>query len=141
MKLNGDRAAAPIAIAMLVALAAIARAQTAASPADFYLAKSGVAPAEREFELRLRDDGKAWLVSASSNATQFETGTWKAKDATVTVVFDTASPVRNGSPQSSAPESETMTFALHTCKLALESAAPNPLVAAGGVTFTKRHCS
>jgi hypothetical protein len=129
------------ALVTLLTFASGARAQTATSPADFYLAKSGEANAEREFELRLRDDGKAWLVSASSSATHFETGSWTSKDTTVTVVFDAAAPVQNGAPQSPSPETEKLTFTLHGCTLALENAEPTPLVPGTGLTFTKRHCS
>ena len=116
---------------------------TSANPlADFYLAKRTNVNLEQEFELRLREDGKAWLVSAFSDpaTSRFETGTWHPNGATVTVLLDTTAAVRNGSPASPAPETETLRFSLQACTLALVSAAPATLPGAGGLKFTKRRC-
>lgn len=110
--------------------------------ADFYLAKRTKVDLEQEFELRLREDGKAWLVSAFSDpaTSRFETGTWHPNGATVTVLLDTTASVLDGSPASPAPETETLTFSLQDCTLALVSAAPATLPGAGGLKFTKRRC-
>ena len=134
----------------VVAAAAPALAQPAAAPAprattavplaDFYLAKRGTADTEQEFELRLRDDGKAWLVTALPTARRFETGTWKPDGAAVRIVLDTTAPVSDGSPASPSPETETLTFSVRACTLALVSAAPATLAGGGALAFTKRHC-
>jgi hypothetical protein len=136
-------AAAPnCALAQTAPQATPAPAASGNPLADFYLAKLTNVDLEQEFELRLRADGKAWLVSAFSKpaTSRFETGTWHPSGAKVTVLLDTTAAVLNGSPASPAPETETLTFSLQACTLALVSAVPATLPGAGGLKFTKRRC-
>jgi hypothetical protein len=123
-----------------------------ASLVDYYTADRSAAPEREQLELRLRDDGRAWLVTAPAPATspvpaataapgRFETGTWQAIPTGVTVALDSVSAVIAGRPADPRPEKRDLTFAFAPCGLTLVAAVPAPIdPGPGGIPFAKRHC-
>jgi hypothetical protein len=129
-----------------------AAAAAGASLVDYYTADRSAAPEREQLELRLRDDGRAWLVTApvpgatpAAAATaapgRFETGTWQAVASGVTVALDSVSAVVAGRPADPQPEKRSLTFAFAPCGLTLVATVPAAVDSGtGGIPFAKRHC-
>jgi hypothetical protein len=126
--------------------ASAAAAAAGASLIDFYTADRSAAPDRDQLELRLRDDGRAWLVTAPAPAAspapgRFETGTWQAIPTGVTVALDSVASVVGGRPLDAQPEKRGLTFAFAPCGLTLVATVPTSAdLGPGGISFAKRHC-
>jgi hypothetical protein len=110
---------------------------------DFYTADRSTSLSHDEFELRLRDDGKAWLVTVSGGAAQgrFETGTWRADGTLVRVDLDTtATVVRRGTPTDPHPETESLSLTLVGCTLTSTASSPPNALGEPTLAVAQRHC-
>jgi hypothetical protein len=127
-------------------------AAAGASLVDYYTADRSATPDREQLELRLRDDGRAWFVTAPVPALpaasaaspppgRFETGTWQAGATGVNVALDSVSSVVGGRPLDPQPEKRDLTFTFAACGLTLVTdRPPSPDVGPGGIAFAKRHC-
>jgi len=142
----GLAAAAVAAFASAPAGAQPASPAPAANPlVDFYTADRSATDVRAQYELRLRDDGRAWLVSAPTEPSAqtpgtFETGTWRADGGGVRVVLETIANVENGAPAAERPEQRVLSFSAASCALTLVATQPANALGAPGFAFAKRRC-